>query len=90
MWLNYHNPAFGKEQTAKGGVLYEGGCSADGYKPIAGNVVSDRVGERNVFSSGNGSSIDVAALELVEECMIVIGSHTGPASALHLGVENGY
>ena len=24
MWLNYYNPAFGKEQTAKGGVLYGG------------------------------------------------------------------
>ena len=38
---------------------------------------------------GNGSSIDAATLELVDESLVVIGSHRGPASALHLGVENG-
>ena len=65
-----------------------GGCSAFGYKPIAGHVVTDRVGERNCFSIGNGSSIDAATLELVNECLIVISSHTGSDSALHLGVED--
>ncbi len=29
-------------------------------------------------------------LKLVKECLIVIGTHTGPASVLYLGVENGY
>ena len=29
-------------------------------------------------------------LELVDECLIVIGSHRGPAAVLDLGVENGY
>ncbi len=67
-----------------------GGCSAFGYKPIAGHVVTDRVGERNCFSIGNGSSIDAATLELVKEGMVVIGSQRAPASALHLGVENSY
>jgi len=37
-----------------------------------------------------GRNIDAATLELVKEGMVMIGSHTGPASALHLGVENGY
>lgn len=31
--------------TDKSGVLYEGGCSAVGYKPIVGHVVPDRMGE---------------------------------------------
>ena len=67
-----------------------GGCSAGGYKPIADHVVPDRMGERNSFSISNGSSINTATPELVKECLIVIGPHTGPASALHLGIENGY
>ena len=87
MWLNYYNPAVGKEQTAKGGVLYEEGCSAVSYKPIAGHIVPDRMGERNSFSKGNGSCIDATTMEHVKECLVVIGSHTGPASALHLDVE---
>lgn len=85
-----HNPAVGKEQTAKGGVLYEGGCSADGYKPIAGHVVPNRVSERNSFSIGNSSGIDAATPELVNERLVVVDTHRGPASALHLVVENGY
>ena len=43
---NIIDPAVGKEQTAKGGVLYEVGCSADGYKPVIGHVVVDRMGIR--------------------------------------------
>ena len=31
-------PAVGKKQTAKGGVLYGGECSAVGYKSIAEKV----------------------------------------------------
>ena len=64
-----------------------GGCSADGYKPVAGYVVSDRMGERNSFSIGNGRCIDATTMELVKECLVVIGTHRGPASALHLSVE---
>ena len=44
--------------------------------------------EGNGFSIGNGSSIDASKLELVDERLVVIGSHTGPTSVLHLGVEN--
>ena len=67
-----------------------GGCSAVGYKPIAGHVVPDRMGKRYGLSACNGYGIDAATLELVKECLVVIGTHRGPASALHLGVENGY
>ena len=85
-----HNPVVGKEQTAKGGVLFEGGFSGVGDKSIAGHVVPDRMSEENGFSIGNGSRINTATLELVDECLVVIGSHTGPTSVLHLGVENCY
>ena len=67
-----------------------GGCSAVGYKPIAGHVVPDRMGKRDAPAITNGCSIDAATLELVKECLVVVGTHRGPASALHLGVENGY
>ena len=43
--------------------------------------------ERDGSAITNGRSIDAAPLKLVEECLVVIGSHTGPASVLHLGVE---
>jgi hypothetical protein len=43
--------------------------------------------ERNSFSIGNGRCIDATTMELVDESLVVIGSHRGPASALHLGVE---
>ena len=38
--------------TDKSGVLYEGGCSAVGYKPIVGHVVPDRMGE--IVAGGTG------------------------------------
>ena len=46
------------------------------------------MGKRNGFAITNGCCIDAATLEFVKECLIVIGSNTGLASVLHLGVEN--
>ena len=40
--------------------------------------------------NADGRGIDAATLELVDECLVVVGSHGGPALVLHLGVENGY
>ena len=65
-----------------------GGCSAVDHQPIAGHVVPDRMGKRDAPAITNGSSIDAATLEFVKECLVVIGAHRGPASALHLSVEN--
>ena len=48
------------------------------------------MGEGDGLAVVNGCGIDAATLELVDECLVVIGSHRGPASVLHLGVENGY
>jgi hypothetical protein len=68
--------------------LYEGGCSADGYKPIAGHVVPNRVSERNSFSIGNGSGVDATTPELVKERLVVIDSHTGPSMITNQTVED--
>jgi hypothetical protein len=52
---NIITPAVGKEQTAKGGVLYEGvGCSADGYKLAVCHVVPDRMGKCYGLTVVNG------------------------------------
>ena len=69
-----------------------GGCigSVDDYQFVVRQVVPDRMGEGNGFSIGNGRCIDAATLELIKECLVVVGTHRGPASALHLYVENGY
>jgi hypothetical protein len=48
------------------------------------------MGEGDDLAIVNGRDINTATLELVDECLVVIGSHTGPASVLNLGVENGY
>ena len=66
------------------------GISADDDQSIAGNIVPDGMGEGGGFAVIDGRDINAATLELVKECLVVIGSHTGPPSALHLGVENGY
>ena len=71
----------------KGGVCFG---SADDYQIVVWKVVPDRMGKRYGLSDCNGSCIDAATLELVDECLVEVGSHRGPASALHLGVENGY
>ena len=39
---------------------------------------------------GNGRDIYGTTLKFVDECLVVIGSHRGPATVLYLGVENGY
>ena len=71
----------------KGGVCIG---SVDSYQFVAWLVVPDRMGKRYGLSDRNGCGIDAATLELVDECLVVVGSHRGPASVLHLGVENGY
>ena len=71
----------------KGGVCIG---SVDDYQFVVRQVVPDRMDKRYGLSACNGCGIDATTVELVKECLVVIGSHRGPASVLHLGVENGY
>ena len=71
----------------KGGVCIG---SVDDYQFVVWHVVPDRMDKRYGLSACNGCGIDAATLELVDECLVVEGSHRGPALVLHLGVENGY
>ena len=70
----------------KGGVCIG---SVDDYQFVVRQVVPDGMGKRYGLSACNGSGIDAAMVELVKECLVVIGSHRTPASALHLIIENG-
>ena len=46
------------------------------------------MGEADGLAIIDSRDINTSTFELVNECLIVISSHTGPASALYLGVEN--
>ena len=86
----YYKPRRWQRADCQGRSFVWGECSAVGYKSIAGHVVPDRMDERDGSAITNGRSIDAMAAELVDECLIVVGTHRGPASALHLYVENCY
>ena len=63
---------------------------ADEGQLVLLQVVNDGMGEGDGVAIGNSGSIDASTLELVDECLVVKGSHGRPAAVLDLGVENGY
>jgi hypothetical protein len=46
------------------------------------------MGKRYGIDACYDCGINAATLKLVDESTVVIGSHRGPASVLHLGIEN--
>ena len=75
-----------QEQTARMGLFL---VLVENNQTVVGLWTPYRVGKGNGLAIVNGCGIDAATLELVDECLVVVGSHRGPASFLHLGVENG-
>jgi len=65
-----------QEQTAKAAFCIG---SVDDYQFIVRQVVPDRMDERDGSAITNGRSIDAAPLELVDEGMVVVGTHGGPS-----------
>ena len=59
----------------KGGIFGIRGISADGGQPIVGNIVPDGMGEVDGLTVIDGRSVDTSTLELINERLIVIGSH---------------
>ena len=59
----------------KGGVCIG---LADNYQFIVWQVVPDRMSKRYALSACYVCGIDAAMVELVKECMVVVGSHGGP------------
>ena len=48
------------------------------------------MGEGNSLNIVNGRDIYGTTLKFIDERLVVIGTHGGPATVLHVGVENGY
>ena len=53
-------------------------------------VVLDRMSKQYGPSVCNGCGINTATLELVDECLVVVGSHTSPAGITDLMIEYCY
>ena len=64
--------------------------SVDDYQFIIWQVEPDRMSKRYGIPACNGCGIDATTMEFVDECLVVIGTHTCPTSILDLTVENGY
>ena len=56
----------------KGGVCIS---SVDDYQFVVWQIVPDRMGKRYGLSVCNGSGIDAATLELVDERLVVVSSY---------------
>lgn len=58
------------------------------YQLVANDIVFNQVRKTNMIAIIDGFSIDTATMELVNESLVVVGSHTRPASVLNLSIEN--
>jgi hypothetical protein len=61
--------------------------SAYSGQSVADYIIFDRVGETDGFTIEYDRSIYAASLELVDECLVVIGTHTSPAVTANLMIE---
>ena len=66
------------------------GASADSGKPVARYIVPDGMGKTDGLTVIDGRNINAATLKLVDEGLVVIGTHTSPASIADLMIENCY
>ena len=73
-----------------GRVFIISGISAYSVQPIFGNIVLDRKGEVDGLSIIDGRDIDTSTQELVDERLVVIGTHTSPTGIADLTIEYCY
>ena len=74
----------------RGGVLILRGLSADGGQPVVGQVIPDRLGKADGLTVIDGRNINASMLELVDERLIMIGTHSSPAGIADLTIEYCY
>ena len=54
---------------------------------VVGNIVPNRTGEGNGLAVIDGRDVNASTLELVDESLVVIGTHTSPAGTADLKIE---
>ena len=64
--------------------------SIDDCQFVIWQVISDRLAKGDDLAIVNGSDIDAATLKFVDECLVVIGTHTCPAGITNLTIEYYY
>lgn len=74
----------------KCGVFISEGLSANGGQPIVSNIEPDEMSEDDSLTIIDGRDINASSLELVDECLVVIGTHTSPAGITNLMIEYCY
>ena len=67
----------------RGGVLLINKVSADDDEFVTLYVVSYRMGERDCLTVIDRRDINASSQELVNECLVVVGTHTRPTSVLN-------
>ena len=66
------------------------GGSADDGQTAVGYIVLDEMSETDDLTIIDSCDINAATLELVDECLVVIGTHSGPAGIADLTIEYCY
>ena len=74
----------------KGGVFDIREISADGGQTFVGNNVPNGMGKADALTIIDGGNIYAATQELVDERLVVIGTHTSPAGIADLMIEYCY
>ena len=67
-------------------IIYKVSADDDEFATLY--VVSDRMGERDCLTVIDRRDINASSQELVNERLVVVGTHTGPASVLHLFIAH--
>ena len=64
--------------------------SVDDCQFVVWQVEPDRMSKRYGIFACYGGGVDASMLELVDECLVVVGSHPSPAGITDLTIENVY
>ena len=70
--------------------FYIRGISAYNDQPIVSNIIPDGIGETDGLTIIDRINVNTSSLELIDECLVVKGTHTGPASVADLTIEYCY
>ena len=75
---------------SKGGVFDIRGISVDDYQFVVWQIIPDGMSEADGLTVIDRRNVYAASLELVDESLVVIGTHTSPAGIVDLTIEYFY